>query len=136
MADFLSTLKAARMSELAVRASVEHLERLHRIAALPGRSAEYAGRICEKLAVLERRLNEDIDRLADVKTEALNVLDRLSGDERTVLYQYYILGKEWRKIADEMYMCDRNVYKIRRRAIEKLTEIYYSDNPRKKASGE
>ena len=136
--NFMDKLKYARQSELEIQAELEHIERLHRIMKLPGRSAKYAEELAEKLAKLERRLNKSIDTAVDRKNEALNILDCLSGDERTVLYQYYILAKDWRKIADEMYMSERSVYNLRKKAVEKLAARYMDTawGVNKRASGE
>ena len=138
MTDFMDKLKYARQYELEIQAELEHIERLHRIMKLPGRSAEYAQGLAEKLAKLERRLNKSIDTAVDRKNEALNLLDSLSGDERTVLYQYYILAKDWQRIADEMYLSERNVYNIRKKAVDKLAAYYMkpSQSLEKRASGE
>ena len=138
MTDFMDKLKYARQSELEIQTELEHIERLHRIMALPGRSAEYVQGLAEKLAALEKRLNRSIDIAVDRKNEALNLLECLSGDERTVLYQHYILAKEWQKIADEMFMSERNVYNLRKKAIDKLAARYMkpSRSADKHASGE
>ena len=138
MTNFMDKLKYARQSELAIQAELEHIERLHRIMKLPGRSVEYVDGLAEKLAKLEQRLNKTIDTAVDRKNEALNILDHLSGDERTVLYQYYILAKEWQKIAEEMYRSERSVYKLRKEAIEKLAARYMGPTGAmdRRASGE
>ena len=54
------------------------------------------------------------------------------------MYQYYILGKTWEKIADEMYMSDRNVYILRKKAMDKLADKYLKRlyDTEKRASGE
>ena len=67
MINFMDKLKAARQSELAIQAETEHIERLHRIAKLPGRPLEYSIKIAEKLAKLEKRLNASIDLAVDRK---------------------------------------------------------------------
>ena len=138
MTNFMDKLKYARQSEMEIQAELEHIERLHRIMKLPGRSAEYAKGLAEKLAGLERRLNKSIDTAVDRKNEALNLLDHLAGDERTVLYQYYILAKDWQKIADEMYLSERSVYNLRKKAIDKLAARYMkpSRDMNRRASGE
>ena len=138
MTNFMDKLKYARQSEMEIQAELEHIERLHRIMKLPGRSAEYAQGLAEKLAKLERRLNRSIDTAVDRKNEALNLLDHLSGDERTVMYQYYILAKDWQKIADEMYLSERSVYNLRKKAIDKLAARYMdtTQSRNKLASGE
>lgn len=138
MTNFMDTLKCARQSELTIRAELEHIERLHRIMKLPGRPFEQAQMLAEKLAALEKRLNRTIDLAVDRKNEALDILDLLEGDERGVLYRYYVLGMDWLKVADEMYLCERSVFNIRKRALDKLAArcLSSSGNIRKRASGE
>lgn len=124
MTDFMNRLKLARQSELEIQTNLEHIERLHRIMKLPKRSLRYSQELADKLAELETRLNGLIDEAVDRKNEALNLLDALSGDERTVLYQYYILAKDWQKISEELYMSERTVYNLRKKAVEKLAARY------------
>lgn len=138
---FMDKLMLARQSELAIQSELEHIERLHRIMKLPRRSPEYTAQLAEKLAKLERRLNNTVDLAVDRKNEALNLLDSLAGNERTVLYQYYILAMSWEEVAEKMYMSDRNVYKLRKKAVDKLAAKYLksdtlSENKKKRASGE
>ncbi len=74
----------------------------------------------EKLAELERILNDCIDSACDRKREALACLSSLTGNERTVLYRYYILGEDWRRISDAMYMSERSIFNLRKTALDKL----------------
>lgn len=135
--NFTDKLKYARQSELTVQAELEHIERLHRIMKLPGRPLEQTQKVAEKLAALEKRLNRTIDLAVDRKNEALDLLDLLEGDERGVLYRYYILGMDWLKIADEMYLCERSVFNLRKRAMDKLA-AHSAGTPelKKRAAGE
>lgn len=136
--NFMDKLKFARQSELAIQAELEHIERIHRILKLPGRSLEQAQGLAEKLAALERRLNRTIDLAVNRKNEALDLLDLIEGDERGVLYCYYILGKDWLKIADEMYLSERSVFNLRKRALDKLAALSAKPfgEPVKRAAGE
>lgn len=128
MLDPIAKLNYARQAELAVQCELEHIERLHRIMRLPGRPLEYVRGIADKLTALEKRLNHTIDCAIDRKNEALDLLDRLSGDERTVLYRYYILGESWQKVAEQTYLCERSVYTFRKKALDKL-EAFGEDEP-------
>ena len=130
--DFLERLKYARQAELLVQAELEHIERLHRIMRLPNRSDEYLRGLLDKLRELEKRLNSDIDHAVDRKNEALNILDKLDGDERMVLYQYYILGKGWDAIAEEVHYSIRWVYNTREKAVKRLSAIYGEQGSAKK----
>lgn len=137
MTDFMDKLKLARQAELEIKTNLEHIERLHRIMKLPGRSLGYSQEIAEKLAKLETRLNGLIDEAVDRKNEALTLLECLAGDERTVLYQYYLLAKDWQKISEELYMSERTVYNLRKRAVEKLAARYMKPaRTASKAAGE
>lgn len=123
MTDIMTVLERARQYELEVGAQFEHIERLHRIMKRPQTNRSYAEKNAEKLARLEEILNRSIDRAADAKLEALAYIDRLQGEERGVIEYYYILGYTWEKIADKMYMSDRRVFLIRKRALQRLGAI-------------
>lgn len=124
--DYLAILKSARDAEFEITAELEQVERLHRIMRNTGHSLAYAQTLAENLAKFERELNSGVDRAVDAKREALKILSALHGDERAVLYQYFILAKEWRKIADEMFISERQIFNIRKRALARLDNHYNS----------
>ena len=93
MSDVIGTLERARTMELEISTQVEHIERLHRIANRAQNSSVYAQEVVDKLARLERQLNDDIDRMCDAKADALRYISYLSGEERSVIEGYYILAK-------------------------------------------
>lgn len=125
---YLEVLCKAREAELSVQADLEHIERLHRITKTAGKSRKYAEEIAEKLAKLEAELNAEIDAAIDVKRAALCVLSALEGLERAVIYRYYILGEDWRKIAEKTYLSERQVYYYRKSALKKLNEKFNQIN--------
>lgn len=122
--EFVEILKAAREAEMEITSELEQIERLHRIMKNTGHSLAYAQTLAEDLAKFEGELNANIDRAVDAKREALKVLSALHGDERTILYQYYILAKDWRKISDEMYISERQVFNLRKKALDSLNRHY------------
>ena len=124
--DYLEILKSARNAEFEITAELEQVERLHRIMKNTGHSLAYAQTLAENLAKFEQELNRGVDRAVDAKREALIVLSALHGDERAVLYQYFILAKEWRKIADEMFISERQIFNIRKKALARLDKHYSS----------
>lgn len=123
MTDIISVLERARQYELETGAQLEHIERLHRIMKRPQTNRSYAEKTVEKLARLEEELNRSIDLAADAKLEALGYINKLQGEERGVIEYYYILGYTWEKIADKMYMSDRRVFLIRKRALQRLERL-------------
>lgn len=132
MSEVMSALDRARSYEKEVSAELEHVERLYRIARRIKGNAAYAARTAEKIALLETKLNHEIDRMADAKLEALEYLSILDGEERGLMERYYMLGKNWDRIAVEMYMSDRRVYLIRKKAIKKLEQRFSDTDIRRR----
>lgn len=124
MPDVMAALIRARQYEQEINVQLEHIERLHRIAARARESSAYSAEIVEKLAGLERELNRQIDRTVDAKREALEYISILTGEERSVIEGYYILAKSWQKIAQTQYMSERRVFLLRKSALEKLAEHF------------
>ena len=124
MADVMAVLERARLYELEISSQLEHIERLHRIAERAHDSTAYSQSIVEKLALLETELNAQIDRTVDAKLRALEYISILDGEERGVIEHYYILGENWDRIALKLFMSDRRVFLIRKRALGKLKKSY------------
>lgn len=125
LTDFYQKLKLARACELEIGVQLEHIERLHRIAErASGGSSEYARSVAEKLAALETELNGQIDKTVDAKRGALVYLSALSGEERAVMESYFILGKDWARIAVDLAMSERRVFLLRKSAMDRLAGLY------------
>ena len=124
MADIMAVLERARCYEQEILVSLEHIERLHRIAKRGSSNAERSLQLAEKLEKLERELNAQVDRTVDAKLEAYDYISILEGEERGVIERYYILAMSWRDIADKMYMSDRRVFLLRSSALSKLREHF------------
>ena len=128
MTEIHTLLHRVRAYEIETQSELEHVERLRRIAARTRGnttcSAEYAEKICEKLAEMERELNAQVDRTADAKREALVLLSFLEGEERAVIERYYFLAEDWRSISYKLYMSERRVFLLRKSALEKLEKRF------------
>lgn len=124
MPDIIGALERARTIELEINTQIEHIERLHRIAKRAQDSREYAQSTAEKLAQLERQLNDTIDRMCSAKAEALKYISVLTGEERSVIEGYYILAKSWDRLAQDLYMSERRVYLLRKKALTRLLDRY------------
>lgn len=129
MSDVIGTLERARTMELEISTQVEHIERLHRIANRAQNSSAYAQEVVDKLARLERQLNDDIDRMCDAKADALRYISYLSGEERSVIEGYYILAKSWQQLSYDLYMSERRIYMLRKSGLNKLLERFGGDFP-------
>lgn len=124
MPDIIGILERARSSEQEISTQLEHIERLHRISKRAQSSPEYARQTVEKLAGLERQLNDAIDRMCDAKADALRLISFLTGEERSVIEGYYILAKSWQQLSYDLYMSERRVYLLRKSALTKLLNRY------------
>lgn len=124
MADVLGALERARTMELEVRSQIEHIEQLHRIIKRASQSPEFAKRTLDKLTRLEREANDTIDVMCDAKREAIEYISWLSGEERSVLEGYFILGKSWQKLANDLYMSERRIFLLRKSGLDKLIDRF------------
>lgn len=123
-------LAPAREQELVCQTRIKQIDLLHRIIERFGKhggSREGMQEILRKLALEEEQLNRGIDSLIDYREPALKYINRLKGDEYTVIYRYYITGQTWEKIAEECFFSNRNVYNFRRKALNRLEKIYNTE---------
>lgn len=131
MADVMAALERARLYELEISAQLEHIERLHRIAARARESNAYSQSLAEKMAMLDTELNAHIDRTVEAKLTALQYISILEGEERAVIEHYYILGENWDRIAIKTFMSERRVFMLRKSAIAKLKNYYEPETGRR-----
>ena len=124
MADVIAALERARNLELEINTQIEHIEQLHRISKRAVESSAYARETVEKLYRLERELNSTIDRMCDAKKDALVYISYLKGEERSVIEGYYILGKSWQRLANDLYMSERRIFLLRKSGLDKLVSRY------------
>ncbi len=81
----------------------------------------------EKIMELEQTVNEEIDRLVDLKAQIRMTIDSVSNaDERMVLQYRYIHHMTWDEIALQMYVDART---IRRWHGNALVHVTMPENP-------
>lgn len=119
----IALLKRARSCHFEIEAQLLHIERLHDVIDRT-RDLSRVRIYTERLAELEAKINASINRAADADSKVQHLLNRLDGAEKAVLYRYYILGEDWRKVAKKLHYCEKSVFLIRNRALEKLSKIY------------
>ena len=79
--------------------------------------------IC-KIVDLEREINEDIDRLVDLKAEARRTINAVSDpDQQLILELRYLCFKSWEQIAVDMGYELRWLYRLHHRALDAVSEI-------------
>ena len=127
-------LSQAYHIDLRINSKLEQLESLNSLAAKatttfgnePVRGSRDVHRreavIC-KIIDLQNEINDDIDRLVDIKREVREMIESVpSVDGRTILEMRYINYRKWEEIAVSMHYVLRNVRYIHDRAIEYLEE--------------
>ena len=80
--------------------------------------------IVAKIIELEQKINEDIDRLIDIKTKAREMIEMLENDrEKVILYKRYFDGKSFEELAVECGYSWRQVHRIHGKALVNLEKI-------------
>ena len=78
-----------------------------------------------KIVDMEREINEEIDRLVDVKREAMAVIRQVEHpDQQLVLELRYLDFKSWPAIAEEMGLSPRWVQTLHERALAAVENIF------------
>lgn len=80
--------------------------------------------IIAKMIDLESKINADIDRFADMKQEALALLDKMeNATYMTVLHRRYFLHETFERIAIDMNYSWRWVIKLHGRALQAFDKL-------------
>lgn len=88
-----------------------------------GNQDKMADIVC-KIVELRKEINADIDKLVDLKSEIIPIIDAVQdADMIDVLYKRYIQYKKWEEIALEMHYTYQWVCKLHGRALQKIDMI-------------
>lgn len=75
-----------------------------------------------KIIEQEKNLNDEIDRLVDLKSEIKKVIEAVeSPEQRFLLEERYLCYRSWEKIAAEMDYGIDNVFKLHQKALQNIT---------------
>ena len=81
---------------------------------------QMADTIC-KIVDLEREINEDIDRLVDLKAEARRAINTVSDpDQQLILELRYLCYKPWNEIMTELGYSEPTIYRLHGEALKKI----------------
>lgn len=75
-----------------------------------------------KIETLLSRYNKDLTFYLNLTTEYENTLLKMQDRERVIIDKYYRQGKSWYEISEEMDMSERQVRRIKGRALKKFAE--------------
>lgn len=92
-----------------------------------GGYTDRVGRTTARIVDLENEINEEIDRLVDVREEMLGLIYTLSdGVLRIILERHYLLHEGWERIADKLGYSPRHITRLHNRALEELEGVFRS----------
>lgn len=75
------------------------------------------------LVMLSQEIDRLIDQYVDKKQEVLKVLEQLPETDYAVLHRYYIRGMTIEKIAEDMDYCERQILRIKKKALQNLEVV-------------
>lgn len=83
-----------------------------------------------RIESIERKMDERIDRLVDMKARAETLIEEIAdGDQRTVLRKRYLFGRSWARITREMHYSEPQVYRIHGKAINAFRFVASGKQP-------
>ena len=125
--DYLS--QAYRLDQR-INSKLEQVESLNELATKvsstltgmpknPNRTTSTMADTVTKIIALQAEINNDIERLVDLKREMVAVIKAVSNTERqTLLELRYLCFKTWEQIAVEMNYTVRNVHLLHKEALK------------------
>lgn len=78
-----------------------------------------------KIIDMEKEVNDDIDKLVDLKCAARKAIEQLDDDvEKMVLYKRYFNNKTFEQISVEMNYSWRRIHQVHGNALKKLERLH------------
>lgn len=113
--------QVAELRRLAVSAPSPLFSESHSV----GTHSDRVGRTAAKIADLENEINDEIDRLVELKCQIREIIATVPDSvQRTILERHYILGESWEVIAEKVGYSTRHITRLHNQAIEVLENIY------------
>lgn len=88
-----------------------------------GGDSDKVGTIVCKIVELQEEINEQIDRLVDLKDEAMKIIDGINGALCDVLYRRYFCYETWEQIAVGMGYTYQWVCKLHGKALLEVDKL-------------
>ena len=87
----------------------------------PNRTTSSMADTVTKIIALQAEINDDIDRLLDLKREMVAVIKAVANTERQTLMELrYLCFKTWEQIAVDMGYTTRNIHLLHKKALEMI----------------
>lgn len=113
-------LKLAYLAELKSRAYTASSMNYRQVNVQSSRSTDGIGKTVSRIDTLERELDRDIDHFVDHKAAVLKQLEPLDELSRQILVARYYRYLSFRRIAEELCINKDKVFRLHRRALERL----------------
>jgi len=82
-------------------------------------STNNAMQIVDKIIALQETINEEIDRLVELKAEIHNRIEKLSDPyEKLILTERYLNNKSWEEISNLLHYEERNTQYLHGKALQ------------------
>lgn len=90
-----------------------------------GTYTDRVGRTTARIIDLENEINDEIDRLVDIKISIDKLVSSLDNElHRTIIERHYILNESWEKISEKIGYSRRHITRLHDKAIESLERIH------------
>lgn len=86
--------------------------------------SEYVARV-ERM---EKRIEQKQQEYLKAHDKVKELIDQLQGDEKSVIIQRYIAGKEYKEIAESFPVSMAQMYRYRKSAIKKLEKMIVNES--------
>ena len=83
-------------------------------------TSDRVGRIVADIADAESEMDKEIQRLAELRLEAIRMVQALPEPEQSIMRLRFITGLTWEKVAEEVGYTERSCYLIYGKAISTL----------------
>jgi len=111
--------QAERLKELATKTTATFSD----MPKAPGHNRSSMEKTIVKMIDLQNEINDDIDRLVDLKEDVKATIARLDNPtERLLLEKRYLCQESWSKIAEDMNYSEQYVFKIHAGALQKVAK--------------
>ncbi len=115
----------AELRSLAAKVTVSPFSESH----AKGTYTDRVGRTTARIVDLENEINQEIDKLVDLKIKIRDLISALpDGLYRTILERHYILNESWEKISEKVGYSRRHISRLHDKAIDELEELF-GENP-------
>lgn len=128
---------AVKVAQRVRREYEEELDLIDNIrSSLGGDGMPRSGEISRKVENQALKLSEKADKLRaaeakaiEVRQEIFSTVMQVPDDKGSVLYERYVLLKEWRDVADAVGYSEAHTYEIHRQGLEYVNKLLGYETP-------